>query len=701
MRKLLLILFLLSFSLLSQAQVVIPGSASRNSRLPSRKTLDNKSQSSTTTTIPNDTASRDSTEIKGLIYNKPVPDSVLRAKVFFFTHKPFSVKIDEMWNPTLDPTGVQYSDPIDGFNGNYYLGKGVLGHPHTPIFYRLPQHLKVDFQQEEFETYLKTPENIRFYQTLTPYTLLSYNNSLNKDYLLRIAHTQNVIPGWNLALDYRLINPEGPFANSAAKNHYLDVTTNYFSSDSRLQAYGGIIWQDFTIDENGGITDDSYFTSGEMSNQSGLPMTISGAGSTHLRRNAFAGISYNLVPQVERTRQRDSLVVRSDTAANGTVSIVTDTIEVTDTLRTSPPRTLNVGVFGIEASYSRRQREAAIPNHADSTQWDETYATLFWTNDAYPDYRWRNPLKITVGITPRRISGYLIADSLPATRLSAFSLLNPFIRAQWLLGRMQLTAETQMDNTKAQLDSRIGDADYRTSASLLFCFDSLRLSGIEAKASLRSATPDVRMLQRSGFALKPVRDLYGELHLFRQSGTRRVNRLVDISLSATNKSHNVWYDTALAVCQGHGDFWLFQAAFTLRFQWHWFYLDMQQLLQHSTDTAQMPLPLWSSKNSLYVDFPLFSNALRLQLGADLRCYTAFAPPQYDPATGLFYRQPVETGNYLWADAFLNLQVKRVSIYLKGGHLNALWEKHPSYFLLPHYPGQRFGLFWGITWNFFD
>ena len=59
------------------------------------------------------------------------------------------------------------------------------------------------------------------------------------------------------------------------------------------------------------------------------------------------------------------------------------------------------------------------------------------------------------------------------------------------------------------------------------------------------------------------------------------------------------------------------------------------------------------------------------------------------------------GGYLWGDFFLNLQVKRASIYVKAGHLNALWEDKPQDFLLPHYPGQSFGLFWGITWSFFD
>ena len=116
----------------------------------------------------------------------------------------------------------------------------------------------------------------------------------------------------------------------------------------------------------------------------------------------------------------------------------------------------------------------------------------------------------------------------------------------------------------------------------------------------------------------------------------------------------------------------------------------------------MPVPLWTSKNSLYTDFHLFHNALRLQVGVDVRYLTKFYVPTYDAAAGLFYHQhETQVGNYIWGDFFINLQVKRASIYAKAGHVNALWETHPNYFLLPHYPGQKFGFFWGIVWHFFD
>ncbi len=84
----------------------------------------------------------DTSANKGLVYVKETPDSVLRQKVFFFHHSPYSVKIDELWNPTLDPTGAQFSDSQDGFTnglsmtdmGDFFLGQGTIGHPHLSVF---------------------------------------------------------------------------------------------------------------------------------------------------------------------------------------------------------------------------------------------------------------------------------------------------------------------------------------------------------------------------------------------------------------------------------------------------------------------------------------------------------------------------------------------------------------------------------------
>ena len=498
--------------------------------------------------------------------------------------------------------------------------------------------------------------------------------------------------------------PDGVLNGSGAKDHFLDATTNYFTPDSRLQIQAGFIWQSFDIDENGGLTNDSIFTNNLMSNYSGLPVKYSNSGSKHSRHDLFGRITYNLVQQVDQVRERDSLVVRYDTLINDTASdrhAIIDTLVVTDTFRVGTPRVFNAGVFGVEARYHRQKRSSYIMGESDSTLWSETSATLFWTNDAYPDYRWRNPLKVKLGIVPRRLGVTLRKDTLSAPdTLVSTAVINPFFKAELQLWKGCLTLEGELDNSLLNLNSAIKEPDWRASASLFFPFDSAGNTFIELSAALQQKMPEVRMLMTRGFTMAPILSKNYGIHLSHQSDSNFF-RVVDLELHASQMDHHVWYDSTIAVCVGDKSLWLAQAALTLRMAWGWFHVDMQHLFQHSTEKEQLDVPLWGCKNSLYGDFTLFRGALRMQLGTDMRYFTAYHPNGYDPATGVVYNQNREVGDYIWADVFLNLQVKRASIYLKAGHLNALWESSPRYFLLPHYPGQKFGLFWGLTWNFFD
>ena len=683
-RRLTILCLLLFIPLIASAQIR-PSSGIRpsaNGSWGGKTTSSTNTSTSNKTGFPQDSTfgQTDSAAITGLQYHTETPDSVLRKKVFLFFYHPLEVKLYDVWNPTLSPTGIQFCDPIDAF-GDYYLSKGILGHPHISLYPSLAANLDIQLQPDPNTGYAKRPQNIRFYQTMTPYTVLSYNSSLNKDYLVRVLHTQNILPGWNVSLDYQLICPEGIYTSSGAKNHYLDATTNYFSKDSRLQALAGIIWQNFSIDENGGITDDSYFTTRHVSNRSGVPVNLYNMGTVNRELTTFGHSTYNMVRQFESIRQRDSIVIR--TTKDSVTEI--DTIDVFDTIRLYQPSPFNAGIIGVDAKYDRRKRV-----FTDSTWWQETSATLFWTNDAYMDYRWHNPLKITVGVHMRHVSAAIEADSMLLQ-----SYLDPYARAVLGLSHAELRIDADMRGSFCY----DGRPDSRFSTTLHYNFDTSRRTHAEVSFTSQRKMPDVRMVHdaliHQGLELKAISS--EEYHL------RFVYAdIIDLDIRATSMSHNTWYDPSLYLFEGDKSFWLYQARLITRLQAGCMHLDMQHMLQHTTDSLQMPVPTWAVKSSIYADVELFGRALRAQIGTDLRYHTAFYAPGYDPYTGLFHHQSdVRVGNYIWADVFINLNVKRASFYAKAGHINALWDDSPTYFILPHYSGQRFGFFWGITWHFFD
>lgn len=618
----------------------------------------------------------DSTELKGLIYYKEIPDSVLRAKVFYFYLRPNRVWIDTVFNPSLDPTGVQYNDCLDAINGNYYLGKGALGHPHIALFPTLADGIRQRLQPDLFEGYRMSVASTPYYQTLTPYSLLSYGGSLAKDHQLRVLHTQNILPGWNAAFEYLLLNPEGVYTSSGAVNHYLNASTNYFSPDSRLQASAAIVHQSYNIDENGGLANDSIFILNLQSNRAGIPVVISNARTRVRELDATANVSYSLEPQSESYRYRDSLSV---VHINDSITRL-DTIILTDTIPLHKPHVFNWGVIGMDINAHRDKRV-----FTDSTLWREQWATLYWTNDAYADHRWLNPLKVTLGFKSQYLRAIVESDTM-----RHYAWLNPFARTELSLKYLTiaLTGELQQGPYSNTYDQ------YFAQARLSFAFDSARNTTATISATSQSKTPDHIYHHH----LPGISNVSSQAYSF----SIQHKELIHIDLRASHSSPLTWFDTALNIQQGLNPLWLLQARLFVHLHAGPFHLQSQQLLQHCTDAQQLPLPLWASKNSVYADFYLFRNLLHAQVGTDIRYHTPFHAPLYNPQNGLFLHQDnLLTGGYIWADVYINIQVKRASIYLKAGHVNALWENPSTYFLLPHYPGQKFGLAWGLIWRFFD
>ena len=658
---------------------------------------------------------------RGVEYHVDIPDSVLQASVFFFHRRQHQVKILELKHPTLSPTGIQFSDCLDALNGNYYLTVTELGHPHLSVIPSFEGAPGLIYKSNIFPGYYKTPDNIYFYQVQNPYTVLSYNSSLDQDYQVHVTHSQNINERWNFALDYHLFSPEGVFSNSSATDHIFDFNTNYYSRDARYQLSAGFIWQRMVLGENGGLSNEDTYINKRISNMGGIPVNQTQRMSNNTDHTVFVRQSYNTVRQFEWYRPiKESYVdtiadydtvklqvydtVAHDTVERDSVAVtyryeLRDTIVGYDTLQPHDPHVYNTGVLGLELQWDKQKYRCV-----DSTLYNRLTASLFWTNDAYMDHRWRNPLKIYGGVRPQ-IAWLALNDSVYTRSTVRRMMLYPFGRVEispWPATELNVYAEAAPNLSEYNLDAR-----------LVFPFrDSVGNSkqNITLRAVVKALQPELIYTAQCLRTDSPVADDLKAIGIRKIEADYSHNSLLQVHLAAQHISHNVWFTqytlddnkTALFPQQSDGSALLLQGRVNLNLSvFGWLHYDMQQHVQYSSDQEQIRVPLFASKNSIYADFKLFNNVLHTQIGTDIRYHTAYKADGYDPVMGAFYRQDeVEVGNYLWADFFINIQVKRASIYAKAAHLNSFLEEH-SYCILPHYPAKQFGFFFGMTWKFFD
>ncbi len=724
-KKFILLLPLLLLTYLSWGQVNIHSLSSitnttTNSTTSNTSNTSNNSLPDTNST--SDTASA-ANSMLGIEFHVDIPDSVLQKQVFMFHRHSGQVKIMSVDHPTLKLTGTQFHDCLDAFNGNYYLTASELGHPHYSIIPAFDATPGLVYKRTLYPGYHKTPDNVTFYQTQTPYEVLSYHSSLDAAYQVHLTHTQNINDHWNYALDYHLINPDGSFSNSSATDHLLDFNTNYYSRDARYQLSAGAIWQRMVLSENGGLSNPSAYYNKTFSSASGIPVVSTSAMSYSNDVTLFAKQTFNTVRQFEwyrpiKQQYIDTLVdsnivqvnyfdsVSRDTLQRDSVVYVTrcelrDSIVDYDTLRPHAPHVYNTGVFGLEIQYDRQKHRYI---DVDSSLYHQLSASLFWTNDAYMDHRWRNALKLYGGIRPQ-LSWLQLNPTYYTDTLLHRVALYPFARVEispWPAAELKVYGETAPDLSEYNLD-----------VQLLFPFrDSVGSSRQQLKLHtiFKAYQPELIYHAQCLYNANPLSADFQSVGVRKIEADYHREGLLDINLAASHISHNIWLHevdlsggtVAYQPQQTDGSALLLQGRVNLYLTLtRWLHCDMQQHLQYSSDPAQIRVPLFASKNSLYTDFKVFHGALHVQTGFDLRYHTRFYADAYDPALGIFYRQDDEqVGNYLWADFFLNLQIKRATLYLKAGHFNTFFEQN-AYCTIPNYPAQQFGLFYGLTWKFFD
>jgi hypothetical protein len=109
----------------------------------------------------------------------------------------------------------------------------------------------------------------------------------------------------------------------------------------------------------------------------------------------------------------------------------------------------------------------------------------------------------------------------------------------------------------------------------------------------------------------------------------------------------------------------------------------------------------TAKADFYYTKDLFKQAAIVQTGVNLMYNTPYDAYAYMPATRLFYVQnEKELGDYVYANVFLNLQIKRARLFIKYYNLGSAFGNY-NYFMVPSYPMKDGGIRFGVSWMFYD
>ena len=605
-------------------------------------------------------------------------------------NKPVSIRPDTTFHDWFTEQPHQRYDA-----GANYLGVSGSAMQYNNWFLR--PELKVFPFFDYYLPYSYTPETMPFYNTKTPYTELAYWGTLfaNKqleESNIKFLTTQNLTPSFNVNFVYLRFGGMGMLENEKTDNRTVGITGNYLGK--RYVAQGGYIFNRIKREENGGISDPSMVLD-TLVDAKVIPITLNNAHNTLKRNTVFLTHSYGI--PFKFLQKADSLGMKEEKEmGEGTMAYIghsfdasvyskkyTDEIPLGDSLGRAlynnqfyiNPTTSadSMKVFKLENRFFINlqpwAKEAIISNisagighqylslygfrqdfflEGNSTEKQNNMYMYFGAGGKVKRYfNWN-------GKATYNFAGYYQNDFAVDGQMTFSSYPKKMPQGIHLTGKVDLALERpNYFYNNAYTNHYVWNND----------FEQTTRTEIQGKLSI----PDWKLEASVGYAMLKNNTYFDSLSIVRQNP-----EAMSILSAYVKKDIQLWK----------------------------FHFENKVLFQVSSDEEVVPLPDISLDLKYYFQFWLVQNVLNVQIGANALYTSEYYAQGYSPALGVFYNQRREKiGNTPYIDAFVNMQWKRASIFVK--YINAAqgWPDS-DYFSSYRYIRSQKALKLGIHWPFY-
>ena len=555
----------------------------------------------------------------------------------------------------------------------------------TALFFNREQKSDFIFQQA-YTPYLLTPKDIRFYNTTTPYSNISYRKGFTtyrEDNDISFHFTGNINSRANLgvSLDYK--NAVGLYNSQSAKR-FNGALWGSFNGD-HYSCEGSLMYNTLSNFENGGINNPNEYLSSSI-NTYDFPINMTGMSGIK-SYSAFFNHRYSICIEKERHVTEDSIAI--------------DYIPVTTFMHT------------LEIN---RDTKRYIEKSVNTGFWANTYYNDSYTCDSANLFRIANTLAVRFeeAFNKWLHFGAIVYAEHEAERYGNLSLLNDTTRyadtARWqnnikiggrLFKNMGRWVRYNFGGDVCLAGYKLGEfnIDGKIKGIIPAGKDSLQ---IEAAAFLKNEEPNY-MLQHYWSNHFCWNNEFRKIYRFRVGGSvGYFNKWIDVIGNAhfENITRHIYFNTEWLPAQYDGNIQVIAAGAKINIHTKRFGWENEAVWQHSTSEF-LPLPEIALYTNIYYR-DVWAKVLNVQWGVDLRYNTAYYAPLLNPAIGQFAIQDTEkVGNYPIMSVYANFKLKKVRLYAMFTHFNKYFWPNQSYYSMVNYPKNPPVFSAGVSWNFFD
>ncbi|MCQ2343041.1 MAG: putative porin [Paludibacteraceae bacterium] len=586
---------------------------------------------------------------------------------------------------------------------------------------------KTDFLfGDQYDIYTPTPQDVRFYNTTTPYSSISYKRGFktyHEDDQLKFMFTGNISPRWNLGTTLNFTNAIGHYKSQAGKTFNGTVFSSYNGNHYSVQA--AFTFNQLSSFENGGITDPNQIRDNELETED-IATNLNGmAGYRYLA--GYINHYYSICVEREQTvhyRERD---------------------ERGKWIELDSTKTIYVPVMTFRHVFETNEQNRRYIEQEHQSFYENSFRNLTSTRDSAATLTIRNTLSATFEEefnTKLKFGATVFATHEAQRFLNGLGEYTDMSNVgkdynQYLKTPYHAMADTLYNYTWTN-NVFVGGELYKNRGKYVYygfggevCLYGYKIGQfdvyghldggfkvgkdsltIRAEASFKNETPNYYLFHynsnhyrwgQSDFTKDEIElNKTYRLHIGGQIAypTKWVTPRVKVDYE--NITNHIYFEYGIPKPQQmtEGTISVLAVDAELNLTTPWVNLDNHVIYQYSSD-YRIAVPTIALYSNLYYHGTWFK-ALDTQIGVDLKYNTRYYAPIWNPALAQFCVQNEEqVGNYPTLSVYANFYVRLLHLrfFAQYEHFNTSFMVR-NYYSMPSYPNNPDVFRAGLAFHFY-
>lgn len=568
-------------------------------------------------------------------------------------------------------SGLRATDLVFDFD-DFYNTIGNVGLSHQKLSFSPETSVGFKYGPDCFEKFMLTPGTTLCFSSDTPYTSLGYTNSPGDDKTeetFSVEHNQNLGKLVSAGANFFFINSKGLYVHEHAKVANFSANLKLRSANGRYGFVLAYYHSRINNEENGGLTDDTQFTSNLASNRKLIDVNLTSA-SNLVKNGGWYFCQYLYLTK------RDSTTNNTNAKLYHRLNYVRDRRVFADNFP-------NHAFYGdtIMASVFDSIVVGSLLNTFALTNFDNNTSSKFlYELGAEVNYH-------RINETCQKATNDGDRDTV---RTSVFDFI-PYAKLKLDFNVFSLTPEVRVTVGNHNM------LDYN-----VFVNAHARVKKFEFDAIYETAGVEVPWFyNRLNTSMFKWNNDFGKVFVNCLRLNTGYNKFISIGGSYKIIGNYVYLDQNMRPANAHGVLNYFSAFADAKMNVWRFVFNAKLLYQHTDRRDVLRLPAFTGKLQIAFRQPFFKGKLRAELGVDAIYATRFYADAYMPALRAFYLQDETlTNGFPYFNAFLRMQVKKARFYVELINFSEGLLGY-NYIEVPHYPLNDRQFKFGIIWYFHD